>query len=58
MPAIAQLLRIKGDLLLRHDATDAAMTAEAHFRQALDGRADILWLQSFRSESRSADSKC
>ena len=33
--AIAELLRVKGELLLLHGAPGAA-TAEGHFRQALD----------------------
>jgi len=33
---IAELLRIKGELLLLQDASGAATTAEDHFRQALD----------------------
>jgi predicted ATPase len=34
--AIAELLRVKGELLLLHGAPGAAATAEGHFRQALD----------------------
>jgi predicted ATPase len=33
---IAELLRIKGELLLMQDAPGTAATAEDHFRQALD----------------------
>jgi predicted ATPase len=33
---VAELLRIKGELVLREGAPDAAMVAEDHFRQALD----------------------
>jgi predicted ATPase len=33
---LAELLRIKGELILMDNATDAATTAEGHFRRALD----------------------
>src|SRR5262249_52856878 len=33
---VAELLRVKGELILLQSATDAAAMAEDHFRQALD----------------------
>jgi predicted ATPase/DNA-binding winged helix-turn-helix (wHTH) protein len=53
---IAELLRIKGELLLMQDAPGAAATAEDHFRQALDlahRKGDLSWeLRSATSLAR------
>jgi predicted ATPase len=64
--AIAELLRVKGELLLLQGAQDAASEAEKHFRQALDWarphgglalelRAATSLAQLLRDQSRSAD---
>jgi predicted ATPase len=63
--AIAELLRVKGELLLLHGAPGAA-TAEGHFRQALDWarrqgalswelRAATSFARLMRDQGRSAD---
>jgi hypothetical protein len=64
--AIAELLRVKGELLLLQCAQDAASEAENHFRQALDWarphgglaselRAATSLARLLRDQSRSAD---
>ncbi len=64
--SIAELLRIKGELLLLQDAPGAAVAAEDHFRQALDWarrqgalswelRAATSFARLLRDQDRSAD---